>query len=274
MIVCMITIPETWIQGINIAILVLYVIFLIRGAMKGVLLQILTTFGTFGAFLGAWRYCSLAQAYMNLWPLEWNPLTGNAMFGKAAYVYLNEMAWFFLLFIIIRLVFLVIEKLAEGLSSLPVVKEISGLLGGVLGVITATVWMLLFSTLLHTPLFENGAAIFEKTLLKPISAGVSYISEAVDAPLNASEVFSRVYTDYKNLDGKDKEFLQQWLSDHGFEPIPEVPEGSENLPEGINIEDLPEGFSMEDIPEGYSIEDLPEGMTLEDIYALMGKEKR
>ena len=265
MIVGMITIPVTWIKGINIAILIFYLVFLIRGAMKGVLLQILATFGTLVAFFGAWRYCSVAQAYMNLWPPEWNPAAGNAIFGKAAYVYLNEMAWFFLLFIAIKLVFFVIEKLADGLSSLPVIKEISEILGGLLGVLSATVWILLFSTPLHTPLFENGIEIFENTLLKPIGSGVAYVSEAVGAPLNASEVFSRLYKDYKNLDGKDKEYLQQWLSDHGFEPLPEVPEGIESLPEGVNLENL---------PEGYTIDDLPEGMTLEDLYALTGKEER
>ena len=265
MIVGMITIPETWIQGINIAVLVFCLVFLIRGARKGVLLQILSTFGTLAAFLGAWRYCSFAQAYMNLWPTGWNPFAGNALLEKAAYVYLNETAWFFLLFILIRLFFKLLEKLADGLSSLPVIRELSAILGGALGLVCATVWLLLFSMILHTPLFANGPEIFENTLLKKADSAAALVSEAIDAPLTSTEVFSRLYRDYKNLDGRDKEYLSKWLSDHGFEPLPE---GTENLPEDFRLEDIPDDFSLEDIPEGYSLEDIPEGMTMEELYAL------
>ena len=285
MIIGMITIPETLTQGINIAIIVFYLVFLVRGAKKGVLLQILTTIGTFAAFLGAWRYCSFAQDYMNLWPTAWNPFANNPMIARAAYVYMNETAWFFVLFIIIRLFFLLLEKLASGLSSLPVIKEISGILGGLLGVACASVWILLFSMILNTPLFANGAEIFESTLMKNVNDGAAYLSEAIDAPVTSTEVFNRLYKDFRNIDGKDKEFLQKWLKDHGFEPLPEnvdlskIPAGIslENLPEGISLENLPEGFSLEDIPEGFSLDDLPEGvtvndipagMTIEDLYAL------
>jgi uncharacterized membrane protein required for colicin V production len=220
---------------INIAILVAYLIFFFRGAKKGLFLSILSAIGTVASFVVAWRYCSVAQQYYHLFPEAWNPAAKNAMFGDAAYTYLNEMTWFFVLFIVLRLFFMILEKLFSGISSLPVIREVNALLGGGLGLISATVWILIASILLHTPVFENGEEAAKATLIQPITELSSSVSEAAGAPVLSAEVFNRLYHDAKNLDDRDKKYLMNWLSDHGFEPLSEAASQYQSIPEHVTV---------------------------------------
>ena len=51
----MITIPEDYIYLFNIALIVIYVLFVMKGMHKGVLSQLLDLFGTLIAFFVSWR---------------------------------------------------------------------------------------------------------------------------------------------------------------------------------------------------------------------------
>lgn len=215
----MINIPAEWIGGINIAVIVFYIFFLLRGARRGFLLQILSTFGTLAAFLASWRYCGFASGYYRLFPQKLNPMTNVPLVGDAVYSYLNQIIWFVALFLIIRLVFMILEKLVSGISELPVVREVSGLLGALFGGVAATVWILVICTVLYTPIVKNGKDVAGNTLIGTISRKTSEIVTQVAGPISTSEVFSKLYTNAKDLNDKDKEFLENWLSEHGLEPL-------------------------------------------------------
>lgn len=230
----MIRIENNWFMAINIAVVVLYLFFIARGAKKGFLLQILSTFGTILSFLAAWRYCGFAARYYKLWPENLNPMGNTPVVKDAVYIYLNEIAWFAALFVILLLLFKILEKLVRGISDLPVIKEISELLGGILGAVAATVWIVVISTVMRTPLFENGIEAVDQTALGIISSTTGRVVEQFAGPITSSETFSKLFQNVQNLDGKDKEFLEDWLSDHGFDPmstseitVPASPEASE-----------------------------------------------
>ena len=224
----MINLPVDSVKAINIAVILLYAFSLWRGAKKGFLLQILSTFGTMLAFLAAWRYRGVASKFYRLWPDSLNPMKGNPYLGDAVYAYLNEIIWFAALFLIICLLFLILGKLVSGISSLPVIKEVSGLLGAVLGGLAATVWVLVICTVMNTPLFTNGAEIAKNSLIGTISDAAASTVSQFAGPIDTSEVFQKVYSGAKDLDDKDKEFLEDWLIDHGIEPVqaPAVTEGT------------------------------------------------
>ena len=141
---------------INIAVVILFVIFMVRGAKRGVLMQVLSAFGTVVSFLAAWRYCTFASGYYNLWPKSIVPMNEIPGVGDTVYSRLNNLIWFIALFIVIRLLFIILEKLCSGLSGLPVLKEISGLLGGILGIVSATIWIMVICVVLNMPFFKNG----------------------------------------------------------------------------------------------------------------------
>ena len=109
-----------------------------------------------------------------------------------------------------------------GLRKIPVVKQASGLLGGILGVIVMTVWMLVFSILLNTSIFKNGRIMKEKTYLNMITKGVSTAVEKFGIPVNSSEAFNKLYSGAQDLSDDDKQAITTWLKERGYQPIEEM----------------------------------------------------
>lgn len=217
----MITIPENYAIYIDLAIIVLYCISFVAGYKKGFLIQIISTIGTILAFIFAWRYSSIGNSYFELFPRSITPLQDTLM-KDAVYAYANQIAWFFVLFIVFRLLLYVLEKLLSGLKKIPLLKQVSGLLGGILGLIMMTVWMLVFAMLLNTSIFQNGRTIKNKTYLNQITSGVSMAIENLGIPFNSTEAFNKLYTDSQNLSDADKEAITSWLKEHGFKSIEEI----------------------------------------------------
>ncbi len=214
----MITIDTNYIALINAAVIILYVICYIRGAKRGVFLQILSSLGVVVSFLGAWRYCSLASSYYSLWPKNFVPMADIPFIGDQLYTHLNMILWFILLFFIFKLVFMIVEKLCEGLSDLPVIREVSGFLGGCLGLVSATVWIMVFCVILNLPLFRNGSSIAESSLIGKITDTASaYISEAAE-PIAQSEMMGKAMEALNNFQDMDEDMITEWLSNHGIRP--------------------------------------------------------
>ena len=134
----MITIPESFTLYIDIAIIILYCAAFIIGYRKGFFVQIISTIGTILCFVLAWRYASIGAKFFRIFPKSLTPLQDTIM-KDAIYAYANEIAWFFVLFIAFRILLFIFEKFIGGLRKIPVVKQASGLLGGILGVIVMTV---------------------------------------------------------------------------------------------------------------------------------------
>ena len=121
-------------------------------------------------------------------------------------------------FIVLRLLFLLLDKLAKGIENIPVLKQISGLLGALLGAVGATVWVLVFCILLQTPLFNNGADIYRNTVLHTISETTGTVFSKLAVPVNETETFSKLYQSLKNNEGEDTQAIEQWLQEHGYTP--------------------------------------------------------
>ena len=213
----MITIPPASYYIVDIVIAAFYIAFLFLGAHRGFLRQLVSLLGTVLSFLGAWRYCGVLAEYIHLWPSAWNPAK-DAFYGDTVYAMLNKMAWFFVLLIVLRLLFLLLDKLAKGIENIPVLKQISGLLGALLGAVGATVWVLVFCILLQTPLFSNGANIYRNTVLHTISETTGTVFSKLAVPVNETETFSKLYQSLKNNEGEDTQASEQGLQEHGYTP--------------------------------------------------------
>lgn len=227
----MITIPENFIVYFDIAIIVLYCISFIVGYRKGFLLQIISTVGTILCFYFAWRYASIGNSYFHIYPRSLAPLQDTLM-KDVIYEYINEITWFFILFIAFRFVLYLFEKLVKGLKNIPLLRQISGLLGGILGLVVTTVWMMVFAILLNTTLFTNGRVIKEKSYLNQIVGSVNVAIENLGIPINSTEAFNKLYTDAQNISDEDKKIITKWLEDHGFETIEEMEAKQQQLNQG------------------------------------------
>lgn len=217
----MITIPESFTLYIDIAVIVLYCIAFVVGYRKGFFVQIISTVGTILCFALAWRYSSVGAQFFRIFPKSLAPLQDTVM-KDAIYAYANEIAWFIVLFIVFRLILFIFEKFISGLRKIPVIKQASGLLGGILGIIVMTVWMLVFSIILNTSFFKNGREIKEKTYLNLITKSVSTAVEKFGIPVNSTEAFNKLYTGAQDLSDDDKQAIKSWLEARGYETIEDM----------------------------------------------------
>lgn len=213
----MITIPAPLITWFNVVLLVFYALFVINGFRRGFLRQILAMIGTVLSYLAAWRYSPIGAAYFHIWPKSWTPTIGPLP-KEWIYPLANHIAWFFLILLVCRLLFALLEKLAKGAQNIPVLKQVSALLGGVLGAGTATIWVLVICFALYTPLFKNGDMLYEKTALHTIHDTTAVVFNWLGRPVNEmmdNHILFKMIDEHKD---DDQKWIMQWLQEHGFEP--------------------------------------------------------
>lgn len=214
----MITIPADWVTYINLGVLAFYILMMVIGAGKGFLRQIVALTGNMIALFVSWRYHDIAASYLRFWPRSWTPLQ-ETLLRDQVYAIANQAMWFVIIFVVCRLLLMLIDNLFREIESTPVIREISGLLGGALGAVNATLWILIFSILLNTPVFANGKKTAESTAVGFITDKVTQTVTAAGFSLNTADMINTIYEEAKKLDDKDREAVQQWLEDQGFRDL-------------------------------------------------------
>ena len=216
----MITIPADWVVYINIGILAFYILMMILGAAKGFLRQIIALTGNVIALFVSWRYHDIAASYLRFWPRDWTPLQ-DTLLKDQVYAIANQAMWFIIIFVVCRLVLSIIDNLVKEIESTPVIREISGLLGGALGALNATFWIIVLSIVLNTPFFANGKRISDQTAVGFITDKVSQTITAAGLPVHTADMINTIYEEAKQLDDADREAVAQWLEKQGFRDLDE-----------------------------------------------------
>ncbi len=214
----MITLPTQIIPWFNLILLIFYMIFVMTGFKRGFLRQILMTIGTVLSYLAAWRYSSIGASYFHIWPASWTFRVG--LLPKAwLYPLLNHTAWFFLILIGCRLLFSLLDRFAKGIQGIPILKQISSLLGGILGACTATIWVLIACFALYTPLFRNGDVFYQKTALHTIHDTTMVFFKQLDEPIKEMMDYHSFWKTIDEHKEDDQKWITQWLEEHGFAPL-------------------------------------------------------
>ncbi|MBR2595647.1 MAG: CvpA family protein [Solobacterium sp.] len=213
----MFTIPQGFTLYINIAVVVFYLIFLILGSRRGVLRQIIAVAGLLISGFLAVRYYVLLASYIHIVPTEWLPLQ-DTMIADMIAGYANEAVWFLILFLVFRLLFTFIDRLAAKIHELPVLKQISSILGAGLGVITATIWIFVICTVMSTSLFSNGDYYVRHTALGMIRTAVTGTLKEQNLPVSTTDIVNQIYMTSQNISDDDKKAIEEWLQEQGFEP--------------------------------------------------------
>lgn len=216
----MISIPVDWITYINIGLVVFYIAMMVIGASKGFLRQVVSLIGVCLSLFAAWRYYDVAAAYLRLWPKEWTPLQ-NTLLKESVYAFANQAMWFVIIFAVCRIILLILESLLKEIESTPVIREVSGLLGGAIGIISATVWVMVLFTVLHTPFFSNGVNISNNTWISLIHNTVVSTADNAGITLDTSDMIDKIYSEAKSLDDADREAVAEWLEAQGFDKLGE-----------------------------------------------------
>ena len=202
------TIPENYYIFISLFIIALYIALMIIGYNKGFLYELVNLVYTL--FSLAFAYFA-SPVLANMFPLF---DVKNAAKDAAILVdifnlneILNIVAYFLIIFLLMKLLYVFISILVKSLNKIPVIGKVNKVLGALFGVINATIITLVITMLFSLPLFKNGKDIKEKTILKYINSFSQDVLTIVTQKVAQSNLSDGVKFD---IDSYREEF-KEWL---------------------------------------------------------------
>lgn len=211
----MFTLQENWAIYFSAFVVIFFVLKAAQGYNTGILRRLIGLVGSIISYWIAWILCGVFAKYINIISVKSLGLSGTP-FEAVAKTYVNQIAWFILLFLVLRILFFVVDRIAKGVHKVPGLHAVSALLGAAFGVLEAFVWMVVITVLLHTPLFKNGSYIVENSLIKQVNQVTEMVAKDYLGPLFSSEGFSKMEEDTKSLTDLQRNAVENWLKENGF----------------------------------------------------------
>ena len=211
----MFTLQENWAIYFSAFVVIFFVLKAAQGYNTGILRRLIGLVGSIISYWIAWILCGVFAKYINIISVKSLGLSGTP-FEAVAKTYVNQIAWFILLFLVLRILFFVVDRIAKGVHKVPGLHAVSALLGAAFGVLEAFVWMVVITVLLHTPLFKNGSYIVENSLIKQVNQVTEMVAKDYLGPLFSSEGFSKIGEDTKSLTDLQRNAVENWLKENGF----------------------------------------------------------
>lgn len=211
----MFTLQENWAIYFSAFVVLFFVLKAAQGYNTGILRRLIGLVGSIISYWIAWILCGVFAKYINIVSAKSLGLSGTP-FEAIAKTYVNQIAWFILLFLVLRILFFMVDRIAKGVHKVPGLHAVSALLGAAFGILEAFVWMVVITVLLHTPLFKNGSYIVENSLIKQVNQVTEMVAKDYLGPLFSSEGFSKLGEDTKSLTDLQRNAVENWLKENGF----------------------------------------------------------
>ena len=206
---------SNWAIYFSAFVVLFFVLKAAQGYNTGILRRLIGLVGSIISYWIAWILCGVFAKYINIISVKSLGLSGTP-FEAIAKTYVNQIAWFILLFLVLRILFFMVDRIAKGVHKVPGLHAVSALLGAAFGVLEAFVWMVVITVLLHTPLFKNGSYIVENSLIKQVNQVTEMVAKDYLGPLFSSEGFSKLGEDTKSLTDLQRNAVENWLKENGF----------------------------------------------------------
>lgn len=211
----MFTLQENWAIYFSAFVVIFFILKAAQGYNTGILRRLIGLVGSIISYWIAWILCGVFAKYINIISVKSLGLSGTP-FEAIAKTYVNQIAWFILLFLVLRILFFMVDRIAKGVHKVPGLHAVSALLGAAFGVLEAFVWIVVITVLLHTPLFKNGSYIVENSLIKQVNQVTEMVAKDYLGPLFSSEGFSKLGEDTKSLTDLQRNAVENWLKENGF----------------------------------------------------------
>ncbi len=211
----MFTLQENWAIYFSAFVVIFFILKAAQGYNTGILRRLIGLVGSVISYWIAWILCGVFAKYINIVSVKSLGISGTP-FEAIAKTYVNQIAWFILLFLVLRMLFFVVDRIAKGVHKVPGLHAVSALLGAAFGILEAFVWMVVITVLLHTPLFKNGSYIVENSLIKQVNQVTELVAKDYLGPLFSSEGFSKIGEDTKSLTDLQRNAVENWLKENGF----------------------------------------------------------
>ena len=196
-------ISSAYFTYLNLALIVLYLAFVVIGYKNGLILQIVDlVYNILALFIGYF----LAPILASHFPIV---KLDEVYMALKLNVLMDTLIYMIIVFILLKLLYLIIKPLFGFVSKIPLIGFVNDIGGALMGIVNATIVVLLFCMLLNTPLFKNGNEVKEKTYLKTIN-GLSYKA------LEYSMDHFKFENEFKDFDiDKTRMAFDKWLEEQG-----------------------------------------------------------
>ena len=210
---------------IDIAILIFLLINIIRGFKDGFLYQIVNLLGLIVAILIANFLAPVFADMFDLWPHSWY-MINEEIFNLLVYDTINNLAWFILLVIILKLIFLLFRPIAKFIGSIPLIKQVNKTLGIFSGAVLGLIWLFIFYLIMASPIIVNNREVINNTLFKYYDLMTVQIIKQKDLSSNSI----KDYLDNHTFSEENQAIIKDWLIEIGVDdlPIEEFTQGANN----------------------------------------------
>lgn len=196
-------ITSAYFTYLNLALIILYLAFVVIGYKNGLILQIVDlVYNILALFIGYF----LAPILASHFPIV---KLDEVYMALKLNVLMDTLIYMIIVFILLKLLYLIIKPLFGFVSKIPLIGFVNDIGGALMGIVNATIVVLLFCMLLNTPLFKNGNEVKEKTYLKTIN-GLSY--KALEFSMDHFD-FQKEFKDF-DID-KTRMAFDKWLEEQG-----------------------------------------------------------
>lgn len=196
-------ITSAYFTYLNLALIILYLAFVVIGYKNGLILQIVDlVYNILALFIGYF----LAPILASHFPIV---KLDEVYMALKLNVLMDTLIYMIIVFILLKLLYLIIKPLFGFVSKIPLIGFVNDIGGALMGIVNATIVVLLFCMLLNTPLFKNGNEVKEKTYLKTIN-GLSY--RALEFSMDHFD-FQKEFKDF-DID-KTRMAFDKWLEEQG-----------------------------------------------------------
>ena len=200
-------IPEEYFLFINVAVILIFIIFAVFSYNRGMLLQIISLGYTALSVFVAWFLAPILAVRLPIVKLEtlYNLYDVNPL--------VNSLVYFIIIFIAMRILYLFIAPLFKSLSKVPFLGSVNKFGGLIIGIINAFIVVILVSLLLSTPLVKNGQEVKENTIFKYAEKISDYAVKLTVDHLNFDALKEKI-SGFNADEARDK--FTNWLIDQGI----------------------------------------------------------
>lgn len=203
------TFPLEYISYVNIGLLVLLVLLMVAGFVRGFLLSLIDLVGTFVMLLIAYFVSPiLATNFAIITDLQID--VGAEALSLLITERINELFWFVVVFIIGMIVILFLKPVVKVVCSIPLIKQINQVLGLILGAVKGYILALILIFVLSTPLVTNGREVVENTVLIYLEESSVLVLDVLEDPKMINEILQDIMNG-NMITEEDRAELLEWL---------------------------------------------------------------
>lgn len=204
-------IPNSYVLYINIFIGLLYAVMIFNGFRRGLLFELISVLYNILSLVIAWILCPVLASEF---PIVSMQNLSEELLIMSHFVDLgpliNSLLYFVIIFLLLRVVYMLIGLLAKSVNGLPVIGLMNKISGAVMGVVNATIIVTVMSLLLVLPIFSNGKEIRNKTVFAYIEKysdmAIDFVTENMDL-----EDYKQKYEDFDVDEFRNN--IKDWIKD-------------------------------------------------------------